>query len=197
MRPIPPVHSISPLQAFRWAIPLALVSAFLLGEPAGAEAAGDSAPPAEPDAAQGESSPAPPAIGLDQLLRLPSNVQYDVERRGGIERGEWRDRFREATRERDEAARVLQESRDELADMAAQTDGWNLGAPGTSGSVDPDAPLSFELKQRIRRQRRELDAAEERLRALEVQANLAGIPAEWREPAPDPKEEASEVSFDP
>ena len=177
----------------------AAICAAMLGAagPAPAQEPADTKAPPRTEAAAGESPARPPAIGLDQLLRLPSDVQYDVERRSGGGRGEWRERFRKAVRERDEAERALQESRDELADIAAQTDGWNLGAPGTSGSVDPDAPLSFELKQRIRRQSRELDAAEERLRALEVQANLAGIPEEWRDPGPAPEEESSEVRFEP
>jgi len=194
---VQPIHAIHPTLAIRRAIPLGLLSVLLFVGPAGAEAPRDPVPPGDQADSQGETQPAPPPIGLDQLLRLPSDMQYDVERKGGIERGEWRERFRKAIGERDDAAKALQESRDQLSEMAAQTDGWNLGAPGTSGSVDPDAPLSFELKQRIRRQRRELDEAKERLRALEVQANLAGIPADWRDPGPDPGEKTSEVSFEP
>lgn len=157
---------------------------------------------AEPDPAnpspreEASEPPGPPAVSLDRLLRLPSSVRYDVERYGGATRGEWRARFRKLTTERDERKRALEKSQEQLAEMAAQTDGWNLGAPGTSASADPDTPLNFQLKQRIRRQERELAEAEERLRALEVEANLAAVPEDWRDPGPEPRE-TSEVSFEP
>ena len=56
--------------------------------------------------------------------------------------------------------------------------------------------MSYKLRQDIRRQREDVGRAERRLRELEVEASLAGVPAEWRaapahedaapEPAPAP-----------
>ncbi len=155
-----------------------------------AEGADSRPPPVSPEA------PSRPAVGLDQLLRLPSDVRYDVDRYGGATRSEWRARFRKATDERDTRKRDLEKSQEQLAEMAAQTDGWNLGAPGTAATSDPDTPLNFQLKQRIRRQEKELAEAEEALRSLQVEANLARVPEDWRAVGPEPRE-ASEISFEP
>lgn len=130
---------------------------------------------------------APKPVPLDRLLRLPSGVSYEVKTYGGLTRRDWRERFTELTRERDEAKRALSESQDALSKMASKTAAWNLGTPGTSsGSVDPDTPLSFELNQKIRRQKRELKQAEADLETLKVEANMSKVPEEWRVPFPEP-----------
>ncbi len=120
---------------------------------------------------------------LDLLLRLPTGSSFEVETAGGLTRAEWRARFSKRVRERDEAKTALDESQQQLSDIASKTAGWNLGTPGTgAGSVDPDTPLSFELHQKIRRQKKELKEAEAELESLKVEANMAKVPEDWRAP---------------
>ena len=151
----------------------------------GASARGDS------EAGEGTQ---PPPVSLDRLLRLPSGLKYEVEERGGYTKREWRERFTKAIGERDQAQKELDESQEELARIAANTSSWNVGTPGTSGGqVDPDAPLSFELNQRIRRQKRDLAEAEAELENLQVEANLAHVPEEWRVPPENSTERSAAV----
>jgi len=55
-----------------------------------------------------------------------------------------------------------------------------------------EAPLDFKLRQEMRRQREDVEHAERHLEELTVEANLAGVPEDWR-PAP-PKEEPGAAS---
>ncbi len=151
-------------------------------------------PEAGPAWAQGAGAGAgQQPVPLDLLLRLPSGSSFEVETAGGLTRTEWRARFSKRIRERDEAKAALDESQAQLSKIASKTAGWNLGTPGTgAGSVDPDAPLSFELNQKIRRQKKELRAAEAELESLKVEANMAKVPDDWRSPvAPKPVEKTS------
>ena len=155
--------------------------------------------PAQPaDAAKAETPPSPAEVqspataappDLDQLLRLPPHLTegYKSEVRTGASRRAWRERFRTHREELHHAKRALEKSRSQLAEIAAKSGAWNLGAPGTGGAqVDPDTPLSFELKLRIRREEEELRHAEHALRELEIEANLAAIPEDWRRAFEEP-----------
>jgi hypothetical protein len=44
----------------------------------------------------------------------------------------------------------------------------------------PDAPLDYQLRVSIRRHRSEIERLERKLKQLEIEANLAGVPPEWR-----------------
>jgi len=125
--------------------------------------------------------PATPSVpGLDQLLKLPSTLDYGVERRGGATRSEWRARFAEARARLFEAETTLRLAQDELAQLGGESEGWTVGPAGLGAGGGSDAPLSFELRQQIKRADSELILAQSRLRELEVEANLAGVPSEWR-----------------
>lgn len=164
----------------------------LLGLSTGARSAWAAEESAAAD--RGASAKPAPTVPLDRLLRLPTGVSYDVETRGGLNRSEWRARFTQRTRERDDAKLALDASQEELSEIAAKTDAWNLGTPGTGVSADAGDPLSFRLDLQIRREREALEEAEQKLEALEVEANLAKVPKPWREPSPPrvPEELASE-----
>jgi hypothetical protein len=145
----------------------------LLAAPAGAS----DTPPAEGDPAP-SSSPAA-EVGLDQLLRLPNSFEADVDRRGGATASEWRTRFAGAREEIDQAKRKLTEIEQELGQISGSSAAWQVSAPGSS---DPQtSPLSLRLRQEVREQRGAIDDAERRLRALDVEADLAAVPEEWRE----------------
>ncbi len=135
----------------------------------------------------GEPRPAaqqPP--DLERLLRLPNDLDYDVERRGGATRGEWRTRFREGRQELSQARASLERSQRELEGVAVESEAWLLAPPGVTDSSE--APLSYRLHQEIKRHRAEVERAQTRLRELEIEAELAGVPKDWREepsaPAP-------------
>lgn len=125
----------------------------------------------------------PPDVGLDQLLKVPDRVHVASERRGGATRSEWRARFEAARAERDDAEAKLAEVRAKLEEKAEDSGSWQMTAPGGAGPAANEAPLHYRLSQEIRHQREEVERAEKRLRELRVEANLAGVPSDWIEPA--------------
>ena len=121
----------------------------------------------------------PPRVGLDQLLELPGGRTYEIEKRGGRTHSEWRKRFsrvREALAEEKEALELAER---ELEEIAASTEPWQI-APPLPGATSVDAPLDYRLRQEIRRHRSEIERLEERLLELQVEADLASVPPEWR-----------------
>lgn len=131
---------------------------------------GEGAPVAEPPA---------PRVGLDELLKLPSSVDTAVERRGGLTRGEWRARFERIERELAQERRELEAAQRELDRIAGSVDQWLLGPPGMTNT---DAPLDYRLRQEIARHKSEIERLEGARRDLEVEANLASVPSDWRPP---------------
>lgn len=136
-------------------------------------------PPAA--ATEPESAPPPPAPGveLDRLLKLPDSFNNDQSGRyGGATRLEWLRRFEEARTAIDEAETEVKRIERELDEMANDSASWSVAAPGTS---DPQSgPLSFRLREELRSQREEKERLEKELRALEVRADMLGLPADWR-----------------
>jgi hypothetical protein len=53
-------------------------------------------------------------------------------------------------------------------------------APVPGLEPSPDAPLDYQLRVAIRRHRSEIERLERKLKQLEIEANLAGVPPEWR-----------------
>ncbi len=123
-----------------------------------------------------------PGVGLERLLKLPDTLDYGVERRGGATRSEWRARFAEAVARQEQAEVALQAAQDELAELGGESDAWTVGPPGV-GAASSDAPLSFQLRQEIKRQEAEVARSKARLSDLQVEANLAGVPNHWRTPS--------------
>ena len=127
-------------------------------------------------------SASPPPVQLDRLLKLPSDLRYDTERRGGATRAEWQQRFEDAYQERDAAAVGLAEAQAELQQVSGTEDAWTFTPPGIPGGVgdSSDKPLSQRLRKEIDRHSADLQRAQARLRDLDVEANLAGVPDAWR-----------------
>jgi hypothetical protein len=137
-----------------------------------------------PDA---EAEPVPP-VGLDALLRLPSDTTRAGPPEGGAavsgpDREYWESRFTAVRGELEEARSGLEHAQNQLEEMARKTEGWQMAAPGAQVTAE-NTPVSYKLRQDIRRYREEVESAERRLRDLEVEASLAGVPAEWRESSP-------------
>ena len=142
----------------------------------------------EPPAA--EPSAPPPAIvpqgeeasQLDKLMKLPSSLDYGAGERGGMTPGEWRARYRALREDLAWEREALEVAQAELEKIAGGSDAWTL-APAVPGvaAATADAPLDYELRQSIRRHKAEIEHLERALRELDVRADLAGVPAEWRE----------------
>lgn len=120
-------------------------------------------------------------VALDRLLKLPSSYSTRGPRRGGIERGEWQARFTEARGEVTAKNAELDRLQKKLAGLASGGAQWQAGAPGLSNSDSQHQTLSYKLRQDLRGARSGIVDAERGLLELGVQADLAGVPPEWRE----------------
>jgi len=118
--------------------------------------------------------------GLDRLLRLPESSTYATEEKGGAGRSEWRQRFETARKGVADAEKALAESQAKLATVAGEKSEWQFKPPGVPASDDQDSSSAYQLRDQVRRNRGEVDRARARLRELDVEANLAGVPEEWR-----------------
>jgi len=131
----------------------------------------------------GPSGGEQPEVDLDRLLRLPDSYEAggaQDQKRGGASELEWRERFREAHSALEEAEAALQQSQAELEHAASETGNYQVSAPGVTNPQN--SPVNFGLQQKIREQRATIDERRRTLRKLEIDADLAGVPANWREP---------------
>jgi len=126
---------------------------------------------------------APPQVGLDQLLRLPKS--YDAgsgERRSGETAVEWRTRFATATQQLETAREALRRAQAELESAVGEVSSWQVSAPG--GGQSEVGPANFAARAKVKKKRADVERAERKLRELEVEADLADVPAGWRLVAP-------------
>jgi len=125
------------------------------------------------------SGPAKP-VDLDRLLKLPSSVDFDVEKKGGATKTEWRARFRQARDDVQKAKSGLEKAEKAL-ETGAEKSPWQMTAPGVQATTQTESTANFSLTQEVKHQREEVTRTEKHLRDLEVEANLSGVPADWRE----------------
>ncbi len=138
--------------------------------------------------AQSDSAPSTPAdasgagtgpdIALDQLLTLPSDRTYSVERKGGLTRGEWRARYGEVRAEVQKQRAALGETERKMEDVGGGQ--WSVNPIPGADSDSTRSPIDFQLRNELRRHREELERLERKLRQLDIEADLAGAPEEWR-----------------
>ena len=131
-----------------------------------------------------EEAPAAPSeqeqpAELERLLTLPGGQNYGVDRRGGLSRGEWRSRFTEIEDALTSERTALTEAEGRLDEAAGSASNWQM-APVPGMQPSPDAPLDYQLRVAIRRHKSEIERLERKLKQLEIEANLAGVPTEWR-----------------
>lgn len=134
-----------------------------------------------PGATSAQEPAAPPAEAvpkLDKLLRLPSGVAYDVERKGGAGRLEWKERFADARKDIASAKKEADAVSGKLEKAAVNSDQWRFVPPG--GDVTAENQDNIRLRMDLEKRREELARAERRLKDLEVEANLAAVPEDWR-----------------
>ncbi len=122
-----------------------------------------------------------PPVDLDRLLRLPRSEQaiHENPRPGGATRSQWRARFSKARADLEDARVALAAAKKELEELAGDSTPWQMAVPGGLANASENSPISFRLVQEIRRQREEVEHSQRRLRDLEVESNLAGVPEEW------------------
>ena len=136
--------------------------------------------PVERREARGTDSGEPaPQVALDDLLRLPSGYAESAGRKGGATAPEWRARFAAARTRVSDAEKELERLDKELGALSQDASAWSVAAPGSS---DPQSgPLNLRLRQQIKDQKAAIEEAERDLRALEVEADLAAVPPDWRQ----------------
>lgn len=158
------------------------------------EEGGQTGPSIPARASEGKSAepPEPPIRGsgprLDSLLELPPGfgAGSGSPAVAGTSEAEWRRRFEQARRARAEARARLAATRRELDGVVEEGGGsqWNVApAIGGGGGGSPgggSSPLSFKLRQDLKRHREDVEAAERAMRELRIEADLAGVPAAWR-----------------
>ncbi len=122
-------------------------------------------------------------VGLDRLLKLPSSMKFEGERRAGATADEWRSRFEQSRLEVETAHQELERAKSELDAIADGSGGgqWQVAPPGSNQTQV--SPLSFKLREEIRRGRERLSEAERELRDLRIEADLARVPESWRTPS--------------
>jgi len=123
----------------------------------------------------------PEDVALDRLLQLPTTLTFDPEKRQGTSEAEWRRRFRDRTGEVSAAETALAETRSELEEATGGSGGgqWQMAPPGSNATEN--SPVSFKLREDIRRGKERVESAERDLRELQVEADLADVPESWRE----------------
>lgn len=159
----------------RW---ISLVLLLLATPVGGSGAAEPDVQGVEPEGGGSPTRPAEPApIGLDRLLKVPDRPFSGRDLRGGRDRTAWSAEFEAARQEVRTLEVRLAETQEELRAIAP--DDWAFTPTGAGTPTDPEV---LKLRSAIRRDRQSLDAARSRLRDLEVEASLAGVPDSWVEP---------------
>jgi hypothetical protein len=126
-----------------------------------------------------DAEPPPKNVTLDQLLTLPSALPVESGQRAGLTRAEWSSRFAEAEAELAAAQVDLDESLDRLSELVGKTSNWKVAAPGGQAAASDNSPVNYGLRQEIQRNREDVVRTERKLRDLNVEANLAGVPENW------------------
>jgi hypothetical protein len=117
-------------------------------------------------------------VALDQLLTLPSDRTYAVERKGGLTRAEWRTRYGEVRGDLQKERAALEETEAKLEEAGGGQ--WSVNPIPGAESDTSRSPIDFQIRTQLRKHREEIDRLERKQRQLDIEANLAGVPEEWR-----------------
>ncbi len=153
-------------------------------ESAAEQSAREQAPRVEPGSMHVPENPTPggSSPGLDALLQLPSGyVGRPLQIVAGASEVEWKRRFLTGRESLSAARDALEATKLELDGIALQggSTQWSV-APPTGGAAPTSSPLSFKLRQELKRNRDELEFAQKEMRKLKIEADLAGVPRSWR-----------------
>jgi hypothetical protein len=130
-----------------------------------------------PAPAPAPDAPPPKKLGLDRLLN-PGAVRAQPTGKyyGGRDQKGWQDEFRRAREEVSDLEGKVDAGQKHL--RSASGSDWNY-SPAGGEVTDPEV---LKLRAQLRRDRQSLEASRQRLRDLDVEASLAGVPEEWRQP---------------
>jgi hypothetical protein len=119
----------------------------------------------------------PKSLDLERLLQ-PGAVRTQPTGKimGGRDQKAWREEFRRAREEVSDLEGKVETGQKNLRSAAANE--WNY-TPAGGEATDPEV---LKLRAQLRRDRQSLEASRQRLRDLDVEASLAGVPEEWRKP---------------
>jgi hypothetical protein len=134
------------------------------------------------DESKAATDAVPSPVELDALLRLPAQSPAPEPAGAGDrkDRKEWEARFEAARAELELAREQLAASQAELGELALDGNAWQMAPPGVEANAE-NSPVSYKLRQDIRRQRADVDQAERSLMELRIEANLAGVPEDWQD----------------
>jgi hypothetical protein len=155
----------------------ALVAACVLSGSALADTDGVKPDASEPAPAPAPDAPPPKSLDLDRLLHpSATRMQPSGTVLGGRDQKGWRAEFKRARQEVSDLEGKVEAGQQHLR-TAAEGE-WNYSPTGGE-ATDPEV---LKLRAQLRRDRQSLEASRQRLRDLDVEASLAGVPKEWREP---------------
>jgi hypothetical protein len=123
----------------------------------------------------GGAATTPSEPSLERFLRVPAPDAPQSELRGGRGRRAWFEAFGKAEAEVGELEQRIAETQQALRSRSVGD--WGYTPQGASTPTDPEV---LKLRADLRRDRQSLEAARSRLRDLEVEASLAGVPEDWR-----------------
>lgn len=141
---------------------------------------------AEPAPADGDGSASrpKPKLGIDSLLRPRSVTPRTAvpatpteESYGGRNRQAWANAFTDARAEVRFAAEAVEKSKKKLSEVS-QGGGYTYNPLGGT-EASPTDPEVQKAKAQRDRDKKALEAAQKRLRDLDVEASLAGVPDAW------------------
>jgi hypothetical protein len=167
-------------------LPALLAATLVIGAHSGA-AAGESdipdekSPPPAPQATEpapdAPDAPPPKSLDLDRLLRPPAvSLQPAGKTYGGRNERGWKEEFRKARQEVSDLEGKVEAGQEHLRSASAGE--WNY-SPAGGEVTDPEV---LKLRAQLKRDRQSLEASRQRLRDLDVEASLAGVPEDWRKP---------------
>lgn len=172
--------------AARIALALLVALPWALAPSAAAEDAAPAGEAPTPEVEAPSSGSVPSGLGIDSLLRPRGSFSPApapaLQPRGGRTREEWLDAFAEAREQVSDLEGQVAASQRQIRE--ASKGEW--GYSPTGGGAPPTDPEVLKLRAQLKRDRQSLDAARARLRDLDVEASLAGVPDSWRDPMPAP-----------
>ena len=157
---------------------------------------------------EGEASaPRKPSIGIDSLLRprsmTPSSGSAPApaaapteELHGGRNREAWAKAFIDARAEVREIETRLEKSRKKVREASSSSGAYQYSPIGGTESTSTD-PEVLKARAQAGRDKKELEAAQTRLRDLQVEASLAGVPEEWIPSEPESRPASTPPASEP
>lgn len=134
-------------------------------------------PPPPPATETAPDAPPPKSLDLDRLLHPPAvSLQPTGKNYGGRDLRAWKEEFRKARQEVSDLEGKVEAGQEHLRSASAGE--WNY-SPAGGEVTDPEV---LKLRAQLKRDRQSLEASRQRLRDLDVEASLAGVPEDWRKP---------------